>query len=142
MLEREARRLAGYDPGKFRRRFGILLWVVSIALSVLVVRMWYLQAIKGDALRQRSENNRIRLREVKPLKGLVKDAMGNVLVDNQASFDISVVPEDAKDVKGIFSNKYGKHGGPVLVCEKADRDPLLIEVEGGSLADMTYQSKD
>ncbi|MBE9545989.1 MAG: penicillin-binding protein 2, partial [Proteobacteria bacterium] len=110
MLRGESKLAAGYDPGKFRGRFRILLWVVSITLSILVVRMWYLQAIKGDALRQRSENNRIRLCEVKPLRGLIKDVGGNVLVDNQASFDISVVPEDAKDVKGIVKKLEGLYG--------------------------------
>jgi len=50
---------------------------------------------------QRSKNNRIRLQEIKPLRGLILDTHGKVLVDNQPSFDISIIPEVAKDVAGV-----------------------------------------
>ncbi len=90
--------LNGHDSGKFRDRFKIAFVVVSIMLFVLMLRMWHLQVIRGDELRQRSENNSVRLRKIKPLRGVVLDTNGQVLVDNQASFDIIFVPNRNRDI--------------------------------------------
>jgi len=100
-MKRHRSRLADYEPAKFRRKFNIVVWLVSCAFLILTGKLWYLQVIKGDQLRQRSENNRIRVQEVKPLRGLVMDRNGVILVDNQPSFDVSIIPEDAKDVSAI-----------------------------------------
>lgn len=101
MLEKHEK-LLRYDPAIFRNRFRFLFWVVMLAASLLVVRLWYLQVINGGELRQRSENNRIRIREVKALRGIILDSRGNVLADNRPSFDVTVFPEDVKDVKGMI----------------------------------------
>jgi penicillin-binding protein 2 len=93
--------LNGYEPGEFRKRFKIAFAVVAIMLSLLIMRMWHLQVIRGDELRQRSENNSVRLRKIKPLRGLVLDTNGQVLVDNQPSFDIMFVPNRAKNINDV-----------------------------------------
>jgi penicillin-binding protein 2 len=95
-------KLTTYDPGEFRRKFNVIIWLVICAFAFLGAKMWYLQAIKGEKLSQRSMNNRIRLQEIKPLRGLILDTNGRILVDNQPSFDISIVPETAKDVKSVI----------------------------------------
>jgi penicillin-binding protein 2 len=85
--------------------------------------MWYLQIIQGDELRQRSHNNRIRLQEIAPLRGLILDRDGDILVDNQASFDISIIPETAKDVKGVMrklSDEY-RLGKPLADVDSSRR---------------------
>ncbi|TSA54511.1 MAG: penicillin-binding protein 2, partial [Planctomycetaceae bacterium] len=124
--------LIKYDPSKFRKKFKILLWVVSIALFILIARMWCLQVIKGDVLRQRSKDNRVRLREIKPLRGLIKDVKGNILVGNRASFDISIIPEDAgyvnavvKNLEGLYSSKGLKLSGMNILPEKKRRKPFV-----------------
>ena len=90
------------DPGDFRGRFKIVILVVMVTFMILVGRLWYLQVIKGKVLRNRSENNRIRVREIKPLRGLILDRNGRILVDNQASFDISIIPEETKDMGRVL----------------------------------------
>lgn len=94
-------RLDHYEPSDFRNKFKLLFIIVTIGLSLLVVRLWYLQVMKGDELRQRSENNSVRLRKIKPLRGLIMDAERRVLVDNQPSFDLLFVPNRSKDVSAI-----------------------------------------
>ncbi len=91
-------RLDGFEPGQFKHKFKLLFIIVSVALSLLVMRMWYLQVIKGDELRQRSENNSVRLRKIKPMRGLIMDDGRRVLVDNQPSFDIVFIPNRTKDI--------------------------------------------
>jgi len=102
-----------YDSAKFRNTFGILIWVVTISMSFLVARMWYLQVIKGNELRNQSENNRIRIHESKAIRGIIKDMWGDVIVENQPSFDISIVPGAVRNVRDVVSaleSVYGSQG--------------------------------
>ena len=100
MLEKRDR-LVRYDPGEYRDRFTFFFWVILAAVCVLVLRLWYLQIIKGEDLLKRSENNRIRIREVKAMRGIVLDSRGVVLVENRPSYDVVIFPEDVKDLKGL-----------------------------------------
>jgi penicillin-binding protein 2 len=95
-------RLDGYDPGQFKHKFKLLFIIVAVALSLLVMRLWYVQVIKGDELRQRSENNSVRLRKIKPMRGLIMDDSRRVLVDNQPSFDIVFIPNRTKDIRKVM----------------------------------------
>lgn len=91
-------RLDRYEPSQFKNKFKILFIIVSIALMLIVMRLWYLQVIKGEELRQRSENNSVRLRKIQSMRGLILDAGRQVLVDNQPSFDLIFVPDRTRDV--------------------------------------------
>jgi penicillin-binding protein 2 len=93
--------LKGHEPNEFRQRFKILFIIVAVALAILVIKLWYLQIIKGDDLRQRSENNSVRLRKIKQLRGLIMDADGHVLVDNRPSFDILFVPNRIRKIHDV-----------------------------------------
>jgi penicillin-binding protein 2 len=91
--------LNGHDSGKFRPRLKIFFAIVLIMMSLLIIRMWHLQVIRGDELSQRSENNSVRLRKIRPLRGLVMDTNGHVLVDNQPSFDIVFMPNRSRNTQ-------------------------------------------
>ena len=91
--------LNGHDSGRFRPRLRIFFAIVLIMLSCLIIRMWHLQVIRGDELSQRSENNSVRLRKIRPLRGLIMDTNGQVLVDNQPSFDIVFMPNRSRSVQ-------------------------------------------
>ncbi|MBN1614402.1 MAG: penicillin-binding protein 2, partial [Deltaproteobacteria bacterium] len=117
-------RLNEYDPGEFRSRFRILFIIVLLALSILLIRLWYLQVIKGDELRQRSENNSVRLRKIKPVRGLIMDRNRNVLVDNQPSFDVLFVPNRTKNVCEAVSRLEHLYADRSL---QFDADPALLK---------------
>ncbi|MEI8174017.1 MAG: penicillin-binding protein 2, partial [Deltaproteobacteria bacterium] len=93
--------LNGHDSGRFRTRFKVSLAVISIMLSLLIIRMWHLQVIRGDELSQRSENNSVRLRKIRPLRGLIMDTNRQVLVDNQPSFDIVFMPNRSRNIQDM-----------------------------------------
>ena len=95
-------RLDGFEPGQFRQKFKLLFIIVSVAMSLLVMRLWYLQVIEGNELRQRSENNSVRLRKIKAMRGLIMDQDRRVLVDNQPSFDIVFIPNRTKDIRTVL----------------------------------------
>jgi penicillin-binding protein 2 len=91
-------RLDVYEPGQLRPKFRALLIVVAVVLTILAFRLWYMQLIKGDEFRQRSENNSLRLRKIKPLRGLIMDRNRMTLVENRSSFDIIFIPDKTRDI--------------------------------------------
>lgn len=87
----------GPEPAEFRQKLRIIIILVVAALSILLIRLWYLQVIKGEELRQRSENNAVRFRKIQPLRGLIMDRNGDVIVDNRPSFDVLYMPTKGVD---------------------------------------------
>jgi penicillin-binding protein 2 len=95
-------RIDGYEPVRVRHKIRMLFIIISLALMLLVARLWYLQVIKGEELRQRSENNSVRLRKVKSMRGLIMDHGRRILADNQPSFDIVFVPNRTSDIRRVI----------------------------------------
>jgi len=83
-----------------RRRILITVAVVAgLAFSVLIARLWYMQILLGEHFRLLSENNRIRLVDMPPSRGLIFDRKGRLLADNRPTFTLAVVPEDVPEWK-------------------------------------------
>ena len=94
-------------PPGFRRRLGVTLAIVVGAFIFLIGRLWELQLVEGDALRTLSENNRVRLKRVSATRGLIYDRTGQLLVENRPSFDVVMVPEDARHPQDVLSRLGG-----------------------------------
>lgn len=77
--------------------------VVLIFFVGLIFRLWYLQVVNGWKYRAKSENNRIHLQDIPPLRGMIFDRDGRLLVDNRAGYDLCVIPEDVQDPEGLFN---------------------------------------
>ncbi|MBN1380652.1 MAG: penicillin-binding protein 2 [Deltaproteobacteria bacterium] len=92
-------RLNGHEPSDYRQKVKFVVVAVMVCLSVLIFRMFYLQIMRGDELKQKSENNSIRFHKIVPPRGLILDRNGVVLVDNQPSFNIVYIPNRSKDIK-------------------------------------------
>jgi len=102
----------GPEPAEFRQRLRVVIILVVGALAIILIRLWYLQVIKGDELRQRSENNAVRFRKIQPLRGLILDRNRVVMVDNRPSFDVLYMPTKGVDhdlllqkMKDIYQTK-------------------------------------
>ena len=94
-------RLNSHESAPLHRRFRIMFIFVVIALSLLSLRMGYLQVIKGEELRQKSEDNSIRLRKIVPIRGVIMDTHREILADSQYSFDILFVPGRIGDIQSV-----------------------------------------
>jgi penicillin-binding protein 2 len=88
--------LNGQEPSDFKGKIKIAAILFLIAASTLIVRLGYLQIIKGAEFKKKSENNSVRFRQIKPLRGLIMDRNRNVLVDNKPSFDVLYMPNKNK----------------------------------------------
>jgi|SRR5579884_409491 len=71
-----------------------LLGLILLALMGLLLRAWYLQGVNGKFYLELSENNRIRVVETAPPRGLIYDRNGALLVNNVPSFNLYVVLGD------------------------------------------------
>jgi penicillin-binding protein 2 len=82
-----------------RLRFQVVVYLVVSVFVVLLLRLWYLQIIRGESYRNLSENNRIRLEDIPPTRGIIYDRHGRILVDNRPAFKLALVPADASNLK-------------------------------------------
>ena len=85
------------EPPPSRRILALAALAVAVIFLVILGRLWYMQLLQGDYFRRLSENNRIRLVDLAPSRGLIYDAKGRLLADNRPSFTLAAVPEDVAD---------------------------------------------
>lgn len=78
--------------------------VIAVVILIFSIRLWYLQIINGDYYREQSENNRLQTLYVAPPRGLILDRNGVVLAKNRPSFNIELVPENAKKLTETVEN--------------------------------------
>jgi len=74
------------------------MFAVLIAFGMIAARLFYLQIILGDYYYNLSKNNCVRMQRVNPVRGLIFDRSGKLLVENRPSFDLTMIPSDAKPV--------------------------------------------
>jgi penicillin-binding protein 2 len=90
-------------PVDIQRRLPFLAGFIILFTIVLLVRLWYLQAVKGDYYQEQAENNRIRPVKLRPPRGIIYDRYGRPLVENVLTFDVSLIPEDAQDLDATIT---------------------------------------
>jgi penicillin-binding protein 2 len=90
------------DNDYYRQRLSGPLIVILLSFAILSTRLFYLQIIEGDSYYTKSENNCIRLQRIPPERGLIFDQKGILLVDNRPSFDLEIIPKDAKPYKHVL----------------------------------------
>ncbi|MBN2232938.1 MAG: penicillin-binding protein 2 [Deltaproteobacteria bacterium] len=122
----------------------IILAVICLAALALVARLWYLQVIRGGDYNLQAQNNRIRVRRMRALRGLVYDRHRRLLADNHPGFNLSLIPENVIDIESLAAaiqrhvpdleavdiiHRYGEiprhlHYKPVKLKNNLDRDEL------------------
>ena len=75
----------------------LLPTLIIIVASLLVLRLFYLQVI-DDSLKLKSDNNAIKIKYEYPERGYIYDRNGVLLVANQPSYDIMVIPREMKNI--------------------------------------------
>jgi penicillin-binding protein 2 len=81
-----------------KKRIVGALVIVIFFLSVIILRLWYLQIVNGDEYEQRSYTNRVRKREIAAPRGHILDRHGREIVTNRPSFNVSLIQEDSSDL--------------------------------------------
>ncbi len=108
------------NPADIQRRLPLLAVFVAIFTLALFARLWYLQAVRGNYYYEQAENNRIRPLKLRPPRGIIYDRYGRPLVENVLTFDISLVPEDAKNLESTV----GKISSILKIDDASIREAL------------------
>ena len=107
-------RLSDRQSLEFQRRFNILLLIITVAMCCIVIRLVYLQLVKGEVFLNKSENNSIRLRKIRPARGLIFDVNHEVMVENEPAFDLFFAPNRPKDVVPVMGRLKELYAGRAM----------------------------
>jgi penicillin-binding protein 2 len=79
-------------------RIGILHVVAFVLLTILGVRLYYLQIQKGEYYEDRAMQQRIRKIPIPAPRGAIFDRNGKILVDSRPTFNITLAREPLKTI--------------------------------------------
>lgn len=83
-----------------RSRFTLLFRaIVLVAFVVLAVQLYQIQIVRFAEFRRAADTNRFRLLPTDAPRGVIYDRNGRVLVYNEPSFNVSIVPADVPEDK-------------------------------------------
>lgn len=77
-------------------RKNLLIWITIITSIIFTSRLAYLQ-LSNDFYRLASNNNAIQELSVYPERGLIFDRNGNLIVSNQPTYDLELIPENLSE---------------------------------------------
>ena len=81
-----------------RKKIKVYFVLVVTSFLVILMRVWYLQILKGDDFMGKSEQNRVRKISLADYRGEIKDRLGKIIVNVRPSFSLYVTPEDADNL--------------------------------------------
>lgn len=76
------------------RKLKMLIAAIIVLIFSLCGRSAYLQVVRGEHYYALAEGNRIRITALPSLRGVIYDRSGNLLVKNDSSFALGLVPMD------------------------------------------------
>ena len=77
-------------------RKSLLIWITIITSIIFIFRLGYLQ-LSNDFYKSASNNNAIQELAVYPERGLMFDRNGKLLVSNQPTYDLELIPENLSE---------------------------------------------
>lgn len=80
------------DVSEFRKRYRWIALAAFVAFSIIVVRLFQLQVVKGAEYAQTAHENVIRRVTIPTTRGVIRDAYGRVLASSRPSFNVLLVP--------------------------------------------------
>lgn len=137
ILPADAERL-GAETDTNRRPILVFAAVIIGVISLLGVRLFALQIIGGDHNLAMADGNRTRQLVARAPRGDIRDRNGEVLASNQASFDVTVVPQqlprDAAARSVLYARVAATLGmSPAEVAAKAEVTCKGLKLSSGCL---------
>lgn len=87
----------------FQRRVLVSVLVLALFLAGLIGRMFYLQITSHDHYTSLSEDNRVSIVPISPIRGLIYDRNGVLLAQNQPSRTLELIPEHIPDLDATLA---------------------------------------
>lgn len=90
--------------------------ILLILIGLLIARVVYLQVFQHRYYETRSQDNRMRVEVVPPVRGLIYDRSGMLLANNQPAYRLEIVPEQVKNLSDTIDRL-----SHILSITEADR---------------------
>jgi penicillin-binding protein 2 len=112
-----------------RRPLAGLALILAVLLGILCLRLFDLQIVNGQRNLGLAEGNRIRGRVIRAPRGVIYDRNKEALVRNQASYDVTVIPQllprNPEERQAIYARLNQLIGVPLEeIIDKAEKDGL------------------
>ncbi len=112
------------ELNELKQRINIATGIILFFVLLLVVRLWFLQILRGADYDQLSENNRVRVQTIVAPRGNLLDRHGNILLANRPYFNVTWMREDSVNPEEVL-----KKTASIL---SVDINELLDRVREGS----------
>jgi penicillin-binding protein 2 len=114
-------RLRVADSAAFERQLGVAAAVVVLVFGLFGLRLFQLQIIEGEALRERSERNSIRTIRLAAPRGEIFDRDGRVLATTRPAFGLQVIPSELRRLDLTFA----------ALGQLLEKDPAALRTKAG-----------
>lgn len=100
------------EAKEYQPRYRLFYIAIGCAFVLFTARLWYLQIITGNELREFSEKNRVKQNKISAPRGLMLDRNGKVLVENLPGFEAVISPQYIENLDSMATTI-----GPILGME-------------------------
>jgi penicillin-binding protein 2 len=90
---------------------------IIAVFAIFVLRLFQLQIVEGEALRERSERNSVRTIRLDAPRGDILDREGRVLATHRPAYELQVIPNGLSEPGTTFA----------VLARLLDEDPSLLE---------------
>jgi penicillin-binding protein 2 len=129
------------DRRRLQARVVMLRAAVVTLFALLLGGFWYFQIFQHAKFREMAENNHQRTLPLRAPRGVIFDRHGEVLVENRASFNISIMREHSRDLDRtvrLLAQVVGRDEQDLReIVERHRREPAyrpIVMVQDASLA--------
>ena len=113
-----------------KNRINLLAVIVTILLAILIVRLFYLQIVKGGYYYKLAKDNATRVIYLTAPRGDILSKNGKIFVDNESSFNIAVILSRVKKRKTEFKFLAGlMHKSYRKILQKVKKEEFLPPYE-------------
>ena len=92
----------GQESRLIKQRVIISGIFVFLLMFVIIMRAFYLQVIKHDYFITLSEENRVKISPIPPIRGLIYSRDGVLLAENQPAFSLEIIPEKEDNLDDVI----------------------------------------
>ena len=92
-----------FEQRQYTARVVVIFLLAVVGVMILLGRLVQLQVVEHEAYRVKSDENRIQLQPIAPLRGLVFDRNGVVLADNRPVFALNLITEHIDDLDQMLA---------------------------------------
>ncbi len=92
-----------FESQLFIQRSITMAVFILLLLAFVVARLVYLQLIQHQHYTTLSQDNRVKLLPLAPIRGLIYDRNGVILAENLPSYSLEVIPEQVKDLDATLT---------------------------------------